>query len=130
MPSNGCSPAAGERAKDRRASRRYPVTVGVRYRVSRGGGEIETGFGETVNLSHAGFLFRCAHALPLGAAIEADLDWPGGARRVPRMALRVAGSTVRRQGNCIAVSIQESAFRAMRRDDAADGTGSTDRPAS
>jgi hypothetical protein len=96
------------RAKERRRELRYPVHAETRYRVHCGG-TTKTGFGETVNISSHGILFRSTEPLPLGADIEVDVGWPGS----KSLRLSVVGRTIRGDGTSTAVTILEGSFLAM-----------------
>jgi hypothetical protein len=73
------------------------------------GGTTKTGFGETVNISSHGILFRSAEPLPVGADIEVDVGWPGS----KSLRLSVVGRTIRGDGTLTAVTILEGSFLVM-----------------
>ena len=100
------------RVKERRRELRYPVHAATRYRV-HGGGTTKTGFGETVNISSHGILFRSTKPLPIGADIEVDVGWPGS----KSLRLSVVGRTIRGDGTSTAVTILEGSFLGMNSQD-------------
>ncbi len=93
---------------ERRADCRYPIHVGLEYKLIMGRRAVRKGNGRLVNISRGGLLFECAHAIASGNRIELEVDWP---TRAVKMALHVTGQTVRSQGVCTAVKILRSSFR-------------------
>ncbi|MCL5744099.1 MAG: PilZ domain-containing protein [Acidobacteria bacterium] len=61
---------------DRRASRRYPMELNLRYRAFRAKETLHSGCGTTCDLSSGGLSFHAAESLPLGLAVELAIEWP------------------------------------------------------
>ncbi|PWU05705.1 MAG: hypothetical protein C5B51_13905 [Terriglobia bacterium] len=102
---------------ERRAKGRYPVTLDVRYTVSRGPCIVETGVGRSVNLSSGGMFFEAAHALSVGQNIELSMTWPALLHGVTALRLHATGRIVRVQGRYAAVQIESHQFRTRGRID-------------
>jgi hypothetical protein len=96
---------------ERRAGSRYPIRAGIRYRLLAERRVVRAGTGSLVNISRSGLLFESAQPIAPGSRIEIEVDWPA---RTLKMVLRVAGETVRSQGNQTAIRILRSAFRVDR----------------
>lgn len=90
---------------ERRLSRRYPADSALEYRLVRGRDIIQTGGGQTLNISDSGVLFESEHPLAPGLDIELSIRWPSGALR-----LCAIGRTVRAEQNRCAVSIMHYDF--------------------
>ncbi len=96
---------------ERRSDYRYPIHIGLEYKLILGRRVVRKGTGRLVNISRGGLLFECDHAISPGNRIELDIDWPA---RAVRMALHAAGRTVRSQGVLTAVKVLRSSFRVHR----------------
>ncbi|HEY7087836.1 MAG TPA: PilZ domain-containing protein [Tepidisphaeraceae bacterium] len=65
---------------------------------------------QIVNLSSSGLLLRCDAPLPVGIEVEVTIPWVASASTKRRLALHAVGRTVRSQGDCTAVQIDDSKF--------------------
>lgn len=103
-------PPARERSKERRATRRYPLSTALKYKALLYKREI-TGLGLTVNISSSGLLVHIPGPLPEGLAIELSIAWPVRLDDNVALALHVVGRTVRTQGDYAGIVIQRHEFR-------------------
>jgi PilZ domain len=91
---------------DRRADRRYPVDLELRYRVERQPYEIA---GKCRDLSSGGIFFSTAEKLKEGSKVEITLDWPFLLQNTCPLKLHLAGHVVRSgpDGTAIKTSVYE-----------------------
>ena len=108
---------------DRRAHRRYSITLRMAYRLLEDGRVCQTGFGETVNLSSHGLLCLVSEYLPNDRRIEVSVQWPYLLHGTCPLQLVVKGHVIRVSRLLIAVKIKSIEFRTARR--AAAGTDRT-----
>ena len=112
-PARGTEVAADSR--ERRSSRRYPVGMDLRYRLSRGRTVLKEGSGKTRDFSEGGVFFHThqpAGSLPEGLDVELWLDWPAQINGQAVITVAIFGYTVRTAGNGIGVRISRCDFRA------------------
>ena len=101
---------ARERVKERRATRRYPMTSALKYKALLNKREV-TGLGLTVNISSGGLLVHIPASLPDGIPIELSIAWPARLNDNVALALHVVGRTVRTQGDYAGIVIRQHEFR-------------------
>jgi hypothetical protein len=92
---------------ERRKNRRFSVRMKLTYRLQSG----QSGIGELLNISTAGWLIRTSSLLPKGELVEVDLAWPAYNDRGHRMELAVHGFIMRSDSAGTAVAISKSEFR-------------------
>jgi hypothetical protein len=63
-------------ATDRRKKKRFPIRREMRYKVLNEGTIVDSGTGQTLNVSSGGIAFSVDHELPPGAFIELSISWP------------------------------------------------------
>ena len=92
---------------ERRIYSRYPVELGLSYRLSGSRQKTLEGVGNTLNLSTGGVLFSAGQSLPAGSDAEVSLEWPASWRAdCPlRLILTAFGKVVRSSETGTAVSI-------------------------
>lgn len=95
---------------ERRRHRRYPIVLGVQYRVTRGRAE-RLGSGTTLDVSRRGVLFRADDSLPAGSYVELTMEWPVLWKGVYPLTLVMRGQVVRSDGNEVAVRTREHVLR-------------------
>jgi hypothetical protein len=100
--------------RERRLACRYPVQMELEYRLLHRGEVVGAGRGRTINTSSAGILFEADVPLPVQTIIQLCLDWPEVPSAAARVALYVAGRTVRCHGNITAAAIERHDFRILR----------------
>ena len=64
------------KATDRRQKYRFAIRRELRYKVLAEGIIIDSGVGQTINMSSGGIAFTIDHALKPEAFIEISLSWP------------------------------------------------------
>ena len=98
---------------DRRRDRRYGIHLDLRWKLIRRRRILETGVGQTVDLSSGGILFVPGRALPVGLNVELAITWPVLLRNEAPMQLIVSGRIVRTSANGTAVEMAQHEFRTM-----------------
>ena len=96
---------------ERRANRRYPVSVALEYRIVLADRTVTFGVGTVVNMSSRGVLFQTADVLPCSGPIELWIAWPTKLDDTIALELYVGGKTVRIDGAGTAVRISKTEFR-------------------
>ena len=115
---------------DRRRDRRYGIHLDLRWKLIRRRRVLETGVGQTVDLSSGGILFVSGHTLPVGLNVELAITWPVLLRNEAPMQLIVAGRIVRTSPNGTAVEMAQHEFRTMGTASERGRQGSTTPPSS
>jgi len=98
---------------DRRKDRRYGIHLDLRWKLIRRRRVLETGVGQTVDLSSGGILFVPGRTLPVGLNVELAITWPVLLRNEAPMQLIVSGRIVRTSPNGTAVEMAQHEFRTM-----------------
>jgi hypothetical protein len=98
-------------AGDRRADRRYPIELTLKYKLIRRKRILETGVGRTLDLSSGGIHFETDHPLPVGLNVELSIEWPVLLHNVAPMRLQASGRIVRAAGNRSAIETVQHEFR-------------------
>lgn len=96
---------------DRRRDRRYRINLDLKWKLIRRRRVLDTGVGQTVDLSSGGILFDPGRALPVGLNVELAISWPVLLRNEAPMQLIVSGRIVRATQNTIAVAMVQHEFR-------------------
>jgi hypothetical protein len=96
---------------DRRQDRRYRIHLDLRWKLIRRRRVLDTGVGQTVDLSSGGILFDPGRPLPVGLNVELSISWPVLLRNEAPMQLIVSGKIVRAGQNRIAVAMVQHEFR-------------------
>jgi len=96
---------------DRRASRRFPLRLAVKYR-RVGSSSISNWISsESLNISSSGLLFTTNEAVLPGQSIEAFIAWPVCLdNRIP-LKLVIKGSIVRKTGDHTAICFERYEFK-------------------
>lgn len=113
-PTPALAPAAGPleiQRCDQCLHYRYPINLGIEYRLRRKGQMEQVGIGETLNVSSGGVLFETRDALPVGRSIEVLMDWPFPLEGVYPLKLVMHGHVVRSDSKCAAVLSRHHEFR-------------------
>jgi c-di-GMP-binding flagellar brake protein YcgR len=98
---------------DRRKDRRYGIQLDLRWKLIRRRRVLETGVGQTVDLSSGGILFVSGRTLPVGLNVELAITWPVLLRNEAPMQLIVSGRIVRTAASGTAVEMVQHEFRTM-----------------
>jgi len=99
---------------ERRASTRFPLTLGVRYAVSGRLAPLETGSGRTIDLSSTGLSFTADRPLLTGQKLDISIDWPVLLDGGVKLQLIMSGVVVRTTGTATALEIVRHEFRTRR----------------
>jgi hypothetical protein len=95
---------------DRRARRRYPLELPLRYHSAKRDRSSIAGVGLTHDLSTGGLAFAADHELTTGSAIEIWVAWPIAAEGMNAIELRILGRVVRAAGCEAAIQIKRHDF--------------------
>jgi len=104
---------------DRRADRRYEISLELRWKVIRRRQTIDTGSGRTIDLSSGGILFEASRPLPAGRNVELSIAWPALLQNVTPLQLIAYGRIVRSDGYRAAMRMSQHEFKTL-------GTGGSD----
>ena len=99
---------------ERRANRRYPITLDVEYKVPGGNGVLRKGFGRTINISSRGALLYISDTLPNRCPILLSINWPFLLNGAIPLKLVMYGKVVRAAPYAIAVEVIQHAFHTAR----------------
>jgi len=108
---------------DRRSSDRFPIQREVRYKILSGRDFVETGGGETINMSSSGILFTSEHELQEGKRLEMSVSWPARLDDKCNLKLVVKGRVIRSEEGRTAMSIEKYEFRTRSQNSFVAGNG-------
>lgn len=100
----------------RRLHNRYSFRTTLNYRVLPVSANPRWASGRTIDMSPAGILMQLEAALPIGAEIEAVLDWPGLYHGASRASLHIRARVLRSHAGATAVRILRHEFQAVGQD--------------
>jgi hypothetical protein len=100
-------------AGDRRADRRYPIQLDLRWKLIHRKRVLDSGVGATLDLSSGGVQFESGRTLPEGFDMELSISWPVLLHNVAPMQLLVHGRIVRSKDGRIAVRMIQHDFRTV-----------------
>jgi hypothetical protein len=98
---------------DRRDDCRYQIPLELRWKLIRRRKVLNSGEGETVDLSSGGILFDARRPLPVGLDVELSIAWPILLNDTAPMQLVVMGRIVRSAGNITGIRMVQHEFRTM-----------------
>ena len=96
---------------DRRARRRYPLSLEVAYKVLRKYQVCQTGTGRTIDMSGNGISFETEEGLEEGCSVELAIAWPVLLNKTCLLRLIVTGKIVRSGPGQAAMRVQGYEFR-------------------
>jgi len=96
---------------DRRQDRRYHLQLDLKWKLIRRRRVLDTGVGQTVDISSGGIRFDAGRHLPEGLNVEVSITWPVLLHNVAPMQLVASGKIVRSDGRTIAVATVQHEFR-------------------
>jgi hypothetical protein len=100
---------------ERRLKARFPLNLGVRYRVLSGNPTV-IGIGRTINMSSRGLLIASEEpGIPAGTQLQLTLDWPFLLHGVTPLQLIVSCRVTRCQSEEFAVRLDQYLFRTKKR---------------
>lgn len=91
---------------DQRANGRYPIALGVQYKLLRGDRVVSVGCGKTLNISSGGVLLETDQPLPSSGVVELAIQWPFLLRDVCSLKLVMRGRIVRRDYHSKATAVR------------------------
>ena len=100
-------------AGDRRQDRRYQLHLDVKWKLIRRRRVLDTGTGQTIDMSSGGILFDAGRSLPEGLNVELSITWPVLLHNVAPMQLVASGRIVRSVGGKIAIHTVQHEFRTV-----------------
>ena len=100
-------------AGDRREERRYEIQLDVKWKLIRRRRVLDTGTGQTIDMSSGGILFDAGRHLPEGLNIELSITWPVLLHNVAPMQLAASGRIVRSAGRRVAIQTVQHEFRTV-----------------
>jgi hypothetical protein len=101
-------------SQERRASKRYPLALEVRYTRSQRRGLPETGSGRIIDLSSSGLRFTTERPLLPGLRLDVAIDWPVLLDGGVKLQLIATGVVVWTNGPETALRIDRHEFRTGR----------------
>src|SRR5215471_5642725 len=96
---------------DRRSDRRYQLQLDLKWKLIRRRRVLDTGTGQTIDLSSGGILFDAGRHLPEGLNVEVAINWPVLLHSVAPMQLVVFGRIKRSNGRAAAIQCVQHEFR-------------------
>ena len=100
--------------QDERLHLRYPIALGVRYKIPNQDRAKQTGSGRTRSISSDEIVLEPQSHLPEGSEIDLAIDWPFLLDGASRLMLVVHGSVVRCDAKGTAVKFSRYEFRTRR----------------
>ncbi len=100
-----------QRDEDRRSSRRFQISLPVRYRLLVKGAATSFASAHTINISASGIAIATEEDLPKGTSAELQLDWPVLLNESCALRLWIRGLVVRTEAHRAVLKIQAYEFR-------------------
>ena len=98
---------------ERRNDKRYGISLDVRWRLLRRKKTLDSGQGQTVDLSTGGILFHTGRKLPVGLKVQLSIAWPVLLHNSSPLQLTVVGKVVRSDNERTAIEIIQHEFRTL-----------------
>jgi hypothetical protein len=98
-------------AGDRRADRRYGLHLDLKWKLIRRRRILDSGTGNTIDLSSGGVMFDAGRHLPEGLNVEVAISWPVLLHSVAPLQLVISGRIVRAKGRHVAIRTMQHEFR-------------------
>jgi hypothetical protein len=96
---------------NRRDDRRYALRLAVKWKLIRRRRVLDSGIGQTIDLSSGGILFHAGREMPEGLNIELSITWPVMLHQVAPLQLVAAGRIVRATAADVAIVMTTHEFR-------------------
>jgi len=100
-------------AGDRRRDRRYALQLDLRWKLIRRRRLLDSGVGQTVDVSSGGLYLETERPLHPGLNVELSITWPVMLHNVAPLQLVVFGKVLRINGNRSAIQMNQHEFRTM-----------------
>jgi PilZ domain len=108
----GRQPTEGDAIRgERRQDRRYPLQLELKWKLIRRRRVLDSGKGQTIDLSSGGILFDAGRHLPEGLNVELSILWPVLLHNVAPMQLVATGKIVRADVRHAAIQTVQHEFR-------------------
>jgi hypothetical protein len=98
---------------DRREDRRYALLLAVRWKLIRRRRVLDSGVGQTIDLSSGGILFSAGREMPEGLNVELSITWPVMLHQIAPLQLVAAGRIVRSYTPHVAIQMTTHEFRTV-----------------
>ncbi len=98
-------------AGDRRNDRRYAIRLDLRWKLIRRRRVLDSGTGQSVDLSSGGILIETDRPLPVGLNIELSVAWPVMLHDTAPMQLVISGRIARSAGRLAGIRMMQHEFR-------------------
>jgi len=105
--------AADQIRGERRQDKRYAISLDVRWKLLRRKKTLDSGLGQTVDLSTGGILFSTGRKLPSGLKVQLSIAWPVLLHNSSPLQLTVMGKVVRSDNDRAAIEIIQHEFRTV-----------------
>jgi c-di-GMP-binding flagellar brake protein YcgR len=96
---------------NRRQDRRYHLHLDLKWKLIRRRRVLDTGTGQTVDVSSGGILFDAGRHLPEGLDMELSIAWPVLLHNVAPMQLVATGRIVRADDRRVSIQTMQHEFR-------------------
>ena len=96
---------------ERRVADRFPIARDLQYKVLNKRSGVESGSGQTINISSNGVLFTTEQYLIPGRRLELSISWPAQLNDACHLKLVARGRIVRCEEGKAAMEIQQYEFR-------------------
>jgi hypothetical protein len=96
---------------ERRRDRRYHLQLELKWKLIRRRRVLDTGIGQTIDVSSGGILFDAGRHLPEGLNVELSISWPVLLHNVAPLQLIASGKIVRAEGHQVAIQTVQHEFR-------------------
>ena len=93
-------------ARERRAAKRYPITLDLQWSLLSRKGTVDIGVGHTIDLSSTGVRFEADRPLPVRKRVALSIKWPILVSGVATSHFRVVGNIVRTIGSETAIRME------------------------
>jgi hypothetical protein len=98
---------------ERRSDRRYDLRLEARWKLIRRRRVLDTGSGQTIDLSSGGLLLEAGRPLPVGLNVELSVSWPVLLHNTAPLQLVVTGRIVRSEGSLAGIRMVQHEFRTV-----------------
>ena len=96
---------------NRRDDRRYALRLAVKWKLIRRRRVLDSGVGQTIDLSSGGILFHAGREMAEGLNVELSITWPVMLHQVAPLQLVAAGRIVRATAADVAIVMTTHEFR-------------------
>ena len=109
----GDTSRSNEISGNRRDDRRYALRLAVKWKLIRRRRVLDSGVGQTIDLSSGGILFNAGREMPEGLNVELSITWPVMLHQLAPLQLVAAGRIVRATPADVAILMTTHEFRTV-----------------